>query len=127
MSFMVREFEETRKDEEIAQLFSTLELVTDTKEEQINGSMKMLENELEKTTISIDTLNNLCKDLIDMEKMNEEQRKEEINSNNKEHDLELSQFINKLQKQVEEIDSFYIKKETELKQFYGDLERKLKI
>ena len=124
---MVREFEETRKDEEIAQLFSALELVTDTKEEQINGSMKMLENELERTTISIDKLNNLCNDLINMEKMNEEQRKEEINSNSKEHDLELSQFVNKLQKQIEEIDSFYIKKETELKQFYGDLERKLKI
>lgn len=127
MSFMVREFEETRKDEEIAQLFSALELVTDTKEEQINGSMKMLENELERTTISIDKLNNLCNDLINMEKMNEEQRKEEINSNSKEHDLELSQFVNKLQKQIEEIDSFYVKKETELKQFYGDLERKLKI
>ena len=127
MSFMVREFEETRKDEEIAQLFSALELVTDTKEEQINGSMKMLENELERTTISIDKLNNLCNDLINMEKMNEEQRKEEINSNSKEHDLELSQFVNKLQKQIEEIDSFYTKKETELKQFYGDLERKLKI
>ena len=127
MNFMVREFEETRKDEEIAQLFSTLELVTDTKEEQINGSMKMLENELERTTISIDKLNNLCNEIIDMEKINEEHRKEEFNEKSKEHNLELSQFINKLQKQIEEIDSFYIKKETELKQFYNDLETKLKI
>lgn len=124
--FMVNQFEQLRDDQEINQLFQTLQRITDFKESQIDSAFKSC-NQLNALNDSVDSVDNLMKQILSIESNEMINRNNYFRDKRIERSKQLSEFVELMKSQINEIDISFEEKENNLKKYYKDLEVKLKI
>jgi hypothetical protein len=124
--FMIKQFEEIRNEQEINQLFQSLERITDFRESQIDFALKS-SNQLNQINHSIDSVHNLMQEILALES-NQSIRRNNILKDKKDQRVEeFSGFVELMKTKANEIDLDFDQKENNLRQYYKDLENKLKI
>ncbi len=124
--FMIKQFEEIRNEQEINQLFQSLERITDFRESQIDFALKS-SNQLNQINHSIDSVHNLMQEILALES-NQSIRRNNILKDKKDQRVEeFSGFVELMKTKANEIDLDFEQKENNLRQYYKDLENKLKI
>jgi hypothetical protein len=123
---MIKQFEEIRNEQEINQLFQSLERITDFRESQIDFALKS-SNQLNQINHSIDSVHNLMQEILALES-NQSIRRNNILKDKKDQRVEeFSGFVELMKTKANEIDLDFDQKENNLRQYYKDLENKLKI
>jgi hypothetical protein len=124
--FMIKQFEEIRNDQEINQLFQSLERITDFKESQIDFALKS-SNHLNELNHSVDSVDNLMQDILTLESNQSDRRNNFLKHKNDQRVQKFSHFVQLMKTKANEIDLDFEQKENNLRQYYKDLEIKLKI
>ncbi|XP_053615811.1 biogenesis of lysosome-related organelles complex 1 subunit 5 isoform X2 [Plodia interpunctella] len=127
IKFILKEFEEKRGDREVENLFSILETLTETKDNQADKIKKSGEPALPLLSEKLEQALHLCeeveKEYIDIQKRSEQKRLENQEKRQKEWD----QFIDDMNFKCKRIDNAFEEKEEELRDLYADLNHKLNI
>ncbi len=124
--FMIKQFEEIRNEQEINQLFQSLERITDFKETQIDFALKS-SNQLNHSLDSVDSVDNLMQEILALESNQSNHRNNILKDKRDQRINEFSGFVELMKTKANEIDLDFEQKENDLKQYYKDLEIKLKI
>ncbi|BES92355.1 Endoplasmic reticulum-based factor for assembly of V-ATPase [Nesidiocoris tenuis] len=118
----VKDFEESRGDQEVARLFDALEWATDVRDSQVDHALGSLPN-LEKINTLLDIANQNCNTVLEHEQDYSVDRALEAKRAARKSEWEKFSF--EVDQKYTKIEETFRSKELELTEFYRDLESKL--
>lgn len=125
IKFFLREFEEKRKDCEVDNLFCSLESVTEVQETYLPQLVADLQILLADFSTAVSVAETCCQHILDRGDTTFQDTQQL--KNRSERSNYWNCFMRETSEQCEAIDSQFIKRQEELKQYYKDLETKLKM
>ncbi|KAL0107858.1 hypothetical protein PUN28_014847 [Cardiocondyla obscurior] len=125
VTFLLREFQDKRSDREAERLFKILEYTTELKENQLDRTEQLGDCHLPSLKANVDVALSMCNRVLQKEE--DFDTENTLSENRLLRKREWEKFINDMSDKCQKVDQTFQEKETEIKEFYIDLEKKLHI
>lgn len=124
MTHFVKEFETKRGDQEVQNLFETLEVTTELQSGQVEKLVTTCDDQLPTINANLLVAQSMCNKILDQAKHSE--LDQALESSRQAREKEYSYFLSEFQNKCEKIDDAYNQKEKDLRQHFQKLEKDLK-
>ncbi|XP_019867373.1 biogenesis of lysosome-related organelles complex 1 subunit 5 [Aethina tumida] len=125
ISFTLQEFEKKRGENEVDKLFTTIEVIADLRDSQVDRLKEAIDDTVPNTFNDIEEALYLCENFS---KLEEQYKKDTtLADNHQKRKTELNKFMDDITNKYTEINSNFENKKQELKKIYEDLENQLKL
>ncbi|GBM06243.1 hypothetical protein AVEN_269639-1 [Araneus ventricosus] len=123
--FILREFEEKRKEREVQQMFEMLEMVTEIKETQIEKAVKLGDMHLCNLTGHFEVALRMCNNIVEREES--DKKKLYLDQRREQRKKEWIAFVDDIQNKNIAVNQTFANKEEEVKNYYTKLEEAMHI
>lgn len=124
MTHFVKEFETKRGDQEVQNLFETLEVTTELQSGQVEKLVTTCDDQLPTINANLLVAQSMCNKILDQAKHSE--LDQALESSRQAREKEWSHFLSEFQNKCEKIDDAYNQKEKDLRLHFQKLEKDLK-
>jgi len=124
VTHFVKEFETKRGDQEVQNLFETLEVTTELQSGQVEKLVTTCDDQLPTVNANLLVAQSMCNKILDQAKHSE--LDQALESSRQAREKEYSYFLSEFQNKCEKIDDAYNQKEKDLRQHFQKLEKDLK-
>jgi len=123
VTHFVKEFEKKRGDQEVQNLFETLEVTTELQSGQVEKLVNTCDEQFPTINANLLVAQSMCNKILDQAKNSE--LDQALESSHQAREKEWSQYLNDFQNKCEKIDDAYNQKEKDLRLHFQKLEKDL--